>query len=137
MDTTKLPQTRNDSTGTPGSNQWDNYFKRNSKDFNLEEQITKEKKNLLLTHMSKLNNDIISTRNCWDYMLSEVVNANKKLAIDLAWNQKRIDLLKEVTEKLCLLIDENLCTVNEYIELTELTKNVKKLNLNFNKTSDD
>ena len=112
-------------------------FKRNSKDFNLEEQITKEKKNLLLTHMSKLNNDIVSTRNCWDYMLSEVVNANKKLAIDLAWNQKRIDLLKEVTEKLCLLIDENLCTVNEYIELTELTKNVKKLNLNFNKTSDD
>lgn len=137
MDTNELPKTGDDSKRANRYNNWDNYIKRNTKNTSIEDEFAKEKLMSLEDHISTSNEDMLNTRNVWDYVLSTIVEANKKIAADLAWNQKRIDLLKEITNKLCTNIDDLSMSFEEYIDLNNLNNNVKKLNLNFNKPSDD
>lgn len=115
MDTKEIPKTRNDSTGIPNYNQFDLKF------------------NLLGKHIEKVDQDIISTRNCFDYMLSEIIDANDRLTKEMAWNQRRLELLKDIGNKLSLYTDKRLNLFNEYLSMIDISNNVKNINLNLNK----
>jgi len=91
------------------------------------------KLNVLGSRIKKLDKDIISTRNCWDFVLNEINTTNDAIIKNIAWNQKRIELLKEINDKLCIYIDEQNETFKEYIQVIEITNNVNNINLNLNK----
>ena len=80
-------------------------------------------------HIEELSKNILSTRNCWDYVVNEVNNSNNRIIKEILWNQKRLELLKEVSDKLCKLSDEKNDCFNEYMSLINLEHNVNKLKL--------
>lgn len=94
------------------------------------------KLNVLGSRIKKLEKDITSTRNCWDFVLNEINTTNDTIIRNIAWNQKRMELLKEINDKLCIFIDEQNDTFREYISIIEITNNVNNLNINKNESSD-
>lgn len=94
------------------------------------------KLNVLGKHIEKLESSILSTRNCFDFMLNEITTNNEKIIRDISWNQKRIDLLKEISNKLCIYMDERHDCYREYLSIYDLSNNVNNLNLNKNKSDD-
>lgn len=112
MDIKKISETGNDTTRIPNYNNFD------------------LKLNLLGKHIEKVDQDIISTRNCFDYILSEIYDANERLTKEMAWNQRRLDLLKDIGNKMSLYTDKRLSLFNEYLSMIDISNNVKNLNLN-------
>lgn len=54
----------------------------------------------------KLKKELISTRSCYDYILKEIEKENENISNMLKWNQKRIDLLNEIANKIFILNDK-------------------------------
>lgn len=70
--------------------------------------------------------DILTTRNCFDYVLSEIKSENEKILGLISWNQKRMDLLQDLINKNQMYIDKRENCYKEMIDIIKMDKNVNK-----------
>ena len=105
------------------------YEGRNDVGRTLDGEQCDYKLNQLGKHIEELDKNLLSTRNCWDYILKEVNNANDRVIKEILWNQKRLELLQEVSDKLCKLADDKNESFREYLTLINLEHNVNNLKL--------
>lgn len=70
--------------------------------------------------------DILTTRNCFDYVLSEIKSENEKILSLIGWNQKRMDLLQDLINKNQMYIDKRENCYKEMIDIIKMDKNVNK-----------
>ena len=82
MDEKKIHQGRNDSRRNISSSERDSEY------------------DVLRKCIEKLNSDIISTRNCYDYVLAEINVENDNITRSLIWNQQRLKMLKDINNNL-------------------------------------
>ena len=76
--------------------------------------ISYNKFDVLREYAQRLKKDITTNKECYDYILKEVVKENENIKSLLIWNQKRIDLLNEIGKKINLLINK-MSNVNDDI----------------------
>lgn len=50
--------------------------------------------------IEKLKNEIVSTSQCFDYILKEISSENENIVRLLKWNDKRLNLLSELSIKI-------------------------------------
>lgn len=112
MDSNEVSKARNESRRISGNSQID------------------YKLTLLGKHVEKLEKDILQTRSCFDYVLGEINESNNKILSEIAWNQKRMELLKEISDKNAVFIDKRETCLKDIVSLYELNYNVEKIDLN-------
>ena len=88
------------------------------------------KLNLLGNCIKKLEKEIVSSRNCFYYILKEMNLANEHINKEIAWNNKRGELLKEIADKNCIYYDKLQSCYKEYFELYKLCEKIDKIKLN-------
>ena len=112
MDSNEVSKARNESRRISGNSQID------------------YKLTLLGKHVEKLEKDILQTRSCFDYVLGEINESNNKILSEIAWNQKRMELLKEISDKNAVFIDKRETCLKDIVSLYELNYNVENIVFN-------
>ena len=90
---------RDRSGGIPGRSFWVNKFEL------LEERI------------KDINKDILSTRNCIDFIMKDINVASERISQQFQANQRRLNLIAEMNAKLAVLCDERDNIGNEMLSL--------------------
>lgn len=85
--------------------------------------------------VEKIENDILTTRNCIDYILSEIKSENEKVLSLIGWNQKRMDLLQDLINKNQMYIDKRENCYKEMIDIIKMVNSVKDIKEKINKIS--
>ena len=79
--------------------------------------------------VEKIELDILTTRNCFDFVLSEIKSENEKILSLIGWNQRRMDLLQDLINKNQMYIDKRENCYKEMIDIIKLCNNVKDITL--------
>lgn len=75
--------------------------------------------NVLGERVEKMKKEIVATKGCFEYVLKEIVSENEIIERSLKWNEKRLNLLSELTNKNNIMCDK---LNNMYEEMFELIK---------------
>ena len=86
---------------------------------------------LLGNRIEKIKNEMVSTNDCFDYVLKEINSENENINRLLLWNQKRINLLNELGEKCKKLNNQLLMSYEELFSLIQCNNNLNKIKLYF------
>lgn len=73
--------------------------------------------NVFRKRVEKIKTEMVSTSECFDYILKEINSENENINRLLLWNQKRLNLLNELSEKIKKL---NVQYINIYESMYDL-----------------
>ena len=93
-----------------------------------DDSLWSNKFELLAARIESLNKEIITTRNCIDYVYKQVLCTNEKISGLYLANTRRLVLVQEMQDKLGLLTDQRDTTYSEMLEL--IPKDVFDMKLN-------
>lgn len=77
--------------------------------------------------------DIITSRNCFDYVLSQIKETNERVLKELNWNDKRMELLNEIVNKNQIYVDKLQMYYKEVNDILCMKNDVKDLTIKSNK----
>lgn len=84
---------------------------------------------LLRKCAERVEQDMLTTRNCFDYILSEINNENEKIIKLMSWNQKRIELLKDIINKNQVYMDKYVTLHKEMDDMYKMKLDIKDLTI--------
>lgn len=75
--------------------------------------------NVLRERIQKLKKEITSVSQCFNYVLGEISSENEKISQSLKWNEKRLNLLSEISVKIKNMNDKLNLMYEEMFSIVE------------------